>query len=164
MTPFCINFPMNMPYYVAKHIVKPGMRQYILWPLSSYCLNPRVVLSLTLGISCPPGLNHSAYLVVEGGEGGFGAFAHGDDYLLVGDGGDIAGGIDAWDACAAMGVDDNLTNAGFLQFIERLAVGAEAYLYEYSVQGKVVLGIGCAVLQTEGSNFFSIANDLQGLG
>jgi hypothetical protein len=43
MTPFCINFPMNMPYYVAKHIVKPGMRQYILWPLSSYCPPPPVL-------------------------------------------------------------------------------------------------------------------------
>ena len=45
MTPFCINFSMNMPYYVAKHIVMFGMRQYILWPLSSYCPSPRVVLS-----------------------------------------------------------------------------------------------------------------------
>ena len=123
-----------------------------------YSLAFVVVLSRALG------LNHSAYLVVEGGEGGFGAFAHGDDNLLVGYGGDIAGGIDAWDACAAMGVDDDLSDAGFLQFTERLAVGAEAYLYEYSVQGQVVLGIGCAVLQAEGSNFFSIANDLQGLG
>ena len=158
MTPFCINFPMNMAYYVAKHIVMSGMRQYILWPLSSYCLSPRVVWSLALG------LDNSAYLVVEGGEGGFSAFAHGDDNLLVGYGGDIAGGIDAWDACAAMGVDDNLSDAGFLQFIERLAVCTEAYLYEYSVQGKVVLGIGCAVLQAEGSYLFAIANDLQGLG
>ena len=57
------------------------------------------------------GLNNSAYLVVKGGEGSFGAFAHGDDNLLVGDGGDIAGGIDAWDACAAMVVDDDLPNA-----------------------------------------------------
>ena len=158
MTPFCINFPMNMAHYVAKRIVMPGMRQCVLWPLSSYCLSPRVVWSLALG------LDNSAYLVVEGGEGGFGTFAHGDDNLLVGYGGDIAGGIDAWDACAAMGVDDDLPNAGFLQFIEGLAVGAEAYLYEYSVQGQVVLGIGGAVLQAEGCNFFSIANDLQGLG
>ena len=45
MTPFCINFPMNMAYYVAKHIVKPGMRQCVLWPLSLYCLGPCVVLS-----------------------------------------------------------------------------------------------------------------------
>ena len=158
MTPFCINFSMNMAYYVEKHIVMFSMRQYILWPLSLYCLGPCVVWSLALG------LDNSAYLVVEGGEGGFGTFAHGDDNLLVGDGGDIAGGIDAWDACAAMGVDDDLADAGFLQFIERLAVGTEAYLYEYSVQGQVMLGIGCAVLQAEGSNFFSIANDLQGLG
>ena len=158
MTPFCINFPMNMPYYVAKRIVMSGMRQCVLWPLSSYCLSPRVVLSRALG------LDNSAYLVVEGGEGGFGAFAHGDDNLLVGYGGDIAGGIDAWDACAAMGVDDDLTDAGFLQFAERLAVGTEAYLYEHSVQGKVVLGIGCAVLQAEGSYLFAIANDLHGLG
>ena len=158
MTPFCINFPMNMAYYVAKHIVKPGMRQCVLWPLSSYCLSPRVVLSRALG------LNHSAYLVIEGREGGFSAFAHGDDNLLVWYGGDIAGGIDAWDACAAMGVDDDFSDAGFLQFIERLAVGAEAYLYEYSVQRQVVLGIGCAILQAEGSYLFAIANDLQGLG
>ena len=158
MTPFCINSPMDMAHYVAKHIVMSGMKRYILWPLSLYCMSPRVVLSRALG------LNHSTYLVVEGGEGGFSAFAHGDDNLLVGYGGDIAGGIDAWDACAAMGVDDNLSDAGFLQFIERLAVGAEAYLYEYSVQGKVVLGIGCAVLQAEGSYLFAIANDLQGLG
>ena len=158
MTPFCINFPMNMPYYVAKHIVKPGMRQCVLWPLTSYCLGPRVAWSLALG------LDNSAYLVVEGGEGGFGTFAHGVDNLLVGDGGDIAGGIDARDAWAALGVDDDLTDAGFLQFIEGLAVGAEAYLYEFSVQGQVGLGIGGAVLQAEGRNFFSIANDLQGLG
>lgn len=58
-----------------------------------------------------------------------------------------------------MGVDDDLSDAGFLQFIERLAVGAEAYLYENSVQGQVVLGIGCAVLQAEGSYLFAIAND-----
>ena len=151
MTPFCINFPMNMPYYVAKHICDA-------WHETIYSLAFVVVLSRALG------LNHSAYLVVEGGEGGFGAFAHGDDNLLVGYGGDIAGGIDAWDACAAMGVDDNLADAGFLQFIKRLAVGAKAYLYEYSVQGQVVLGIGCAVLQAEGSYLFAIANDLQGLG
>ena len=30
MTPFCINFPMNMAHYVAKHIVMSGMRQDIL--------------------------------------------------------------------------------------------------------------------------------------
>ena len=158
MPPFCINLPMNMAYYVAKRIVMPGMRQCVLWPLSSYCLSPRVVWSLALG------LDNSAYLVVKGGEGSFGTFAHGDDNLLVGYGGDIAGGIDAWDACAAMGVDDDLSDAGFLQFTERLAVGAEAYLYEYSVQWQVVLGIGCAVLQAEGSYLFAIANDLQGLG
>ena len=46
-----------------------------------------------------------------------------------------------------MGVDDDLPNAGFLQFIEGLAVGAEAYLYEYSVQGQVVLGIGGAIAE-----------------
>lgn len=57
------------------------------------------------------GLNNSAYLVVKGGEGSFGAFAHGDDNLLVGDGGDIAGGIDARDACAAMVVDDDLSDS-----------------------------------------------------
>ena len=105
MTPFCINFPMNMPYYVAKRIVMPGMRQCVLWPLSSYCLSPRVVWSLALG------LDNSAYLVVKGGEGSFGAFAHGNDNLLVGDGGDIAGGIDARDACAAMVVDDDLSDS-----------------------------------------------------
>lgn len=44
MTPFRINFPMNMPYYVAKRIVMPGMRQCILCPLSLDCLGPRVVL------------------------------------------------------------------------------------------------------------------------
>ena len=60
MTPFCINFPMNMAYYVAKHIVMSGMRQCILCPLSSYCLSPRVVWSLALG------LDNSAHLVVEG--------------------------------------------------------------------------------------------------
>ena len=56
MTPFCINFPMNMAYYVAKRIVMPGMRQYILRPLSSYCLSPRVVLS-----EPPPVLSDTQY-------------------------------------------------------------------------------------------------------
>ena len=151
MTPFHINFP-------DEHGILCSEIHCEAWHETIYSLAFVVVLSRALG------LNHSAYLVVEGGEGGFGAFAHGDDNLLVGYGGDIAGGIDAWDACAAMGVDDDLSDAGFLQFTERLAVGAEAYLYEYSVQGQVVLGIGSAVLQAEGSNFFSIANDLHGLG
>lgn len=151
MTPFHINFP-------DEHGILCSEIHCEAWHETIYSLAFVVVLSRALG------LNHSTYLVVEGGEGGFGAFAHGDYNLLVGDGGDIAGGIDAWDACAAMGVDDDLSDAGFLQFIERLAVGAEAYLYEYSVQGQVVLGIGCAVLQAEGSYLFAIANDLQGLG
>lgn len=50
----------------------------------------------------------AAHEVKEGREGGFATFAHGDDNLLVGDVGDVAGGIDAFDRRTATAVDFNL--------------------------------------------------------
>src|SRR5690606_38145471 len=73
--------------------------------------------------------------VIEGAQGGLGALADGDDDLLIGHGGHVAGGEHAGDAGLALGVDHDLAEAVQLDgALQPVAVGQQADLHEDAFQ------------------------------
>src|SRR5690606_8808868 len=102
--------------------------------------------------------------VVEGTQRGLGAFAHGDDDLLVGHRGHVTGREHAGDVGLALGVDDDLAEARQLDgAFQPVAVGQQADLHEDAFQLDLVQRFAGAVLVDQPGDFLTVALDLGGL-
>src|SRR3990167_731824 len=103
--------------------------------------------------------------VVESTQGGFGTFAYGDNDLLVGHSGHVAGSKDAGDVGAALGVDDDLaTRAQLHHAFQPVAVGQQADLHKDAFQLDGVQLITVAVLIDQGADLLAITQHFSGQG